>query len=81
LPRIGVFQLETKAMVHPQYRSRSDRKERIDISYDYAVCAWARHFNVSERHVKEAVAAVGDEVERVREHLQRRRGDERPGAR
>ena len=68
-------------MVPSQNRRPSGRKERIDISYDYAVCAWARHFNVSERHVKEAVAAVGDEVERVREHLQRRRGEERPGAR
>ena len=45
------------------------RTERIDVSYDYAVCAWARHFNVSEKRVKEAVAAVGDQAERVREHL------------
>lgn len=61
-------------------RQRPQRKERIDISYDYAVCAWARHFNVSERRVKEAVAAVGDEAERVREHLGRGRASERPGA-
>lgn len=58
----------------------SERKERIDISHDYAVCAWARHFNVSERRVKEAVAAVGDEAERVREHLGRARSPERPAA-
>ena len=57
-------------MVHSQNRnSRSGRKERIDITYDYAVCAWARHFNVPEKRVKEAVAAVGDDAERVREHL------------
>ena len=55
----------------PQNDTRSARKERIDISYDYAVCAWARHFNVSEKRVKEAVAAVGDEADRVRQHLQR----------
>lgn len=60
--------------------ARSGRKERIDISYDYAVCAWARHFNVSEKRVKEAVAAVGDEADKVREHLQRSRSSERPGA-
>lgn len=67
-------------MVAMQNRQRSDRKERIDISYDYAVCAWARHFNVSEKKVKEAVAAVGDEAERVREHLHRSRAasSERP---
>jgi hypothetical protein len=52
------------------------KSERIDVSHDYAVCAWARHFNVSEKRVKEAVAAVGNEAERVREHL--RRGAERP---
>ena len=43
--------------------------ERIDIEYDYAVCAWARHFNVSQTRVKEAVAAVGDSADKVREHL------------
>ena len=43
--------------------------ERIDLDYDYAVCAWARHFNVSEKRVKEAVAAVGDSADLVREHL------------
>ena len=66
-------------MVLPQNRTRSARKERIDVSYDYAVCAWARHFNVSEKRVKEAVAAVGDDADRVREHLERATS-ERPSA-
>ena len=52
-----------------QLHQRPARDERIDVSYDYAVCAWARHFNVPERRLKEAVAAVGDRAERVREHL------------
>ena len=65
-----VFEVRKKqTMVLPQNRTRSARKERIDVSYDYAVCAWARHFNVSEKRVKEAVAAVGDDAERVRAHL------------
>jgi hypothetical protein len=63
-----------------QDHQRSPRKERIDVSYDYAVCAWARHFNVSEKKVKEAVAAVGDEADKVREHLQASRSSERPSA-
>jgi predicted nucleotidyltransferase len=67
-------------MVPQQNPTRSARKERIDVSYDYAVCAWARHFNVSERRVKEAVAAVGNEAEKVREHLRRTAGSERPSA-
>jgi len=64
--------------IHP--KTPTNRKERIDISYDYAVCAWARHFNVSEKRVKEAVAAVGDDADKVREHLQRTRSSARPGA-
>jgi len=43
--------------------------DRIDIEHDYAVCAWARHFNVSEQRVKEAVAAVGADADKVRDHL------------
>lgn len=55
------------------------KSERIDLEYDYAVCAWARHFNVSEKRVKEAVAAVGDSADKVRQHLQS--GSERPSSR
>jgi predicted nucleotidyltransferase len=65
-------------MIHSQDHGRSARKERIDLSHDYAVCAWARHFNVSEKKVKEAVAAVGDDADRVREHLKTQRSPERP---
>jgi hypothetical protein len=68
-------------MVQSPRRARSASSERIDLSYDYAVCAWARHFNVSEKCVKEAVAAVGDQADRVREHLQRpSSASERPSA-
>lgn len=49
--------------------------ERIDIQHDYAVCAWARHFNTSEKHVKEAVQAVGDRADKVRDHLASRSCD------
>lgn len=57
--------------------------ERIDTTYDYAVCAWARHFNVSEKQVREAVAAVGDRAVKVRDHLGRSRStgqSERPSS-
>lgn len=62
-------------------------EDRIDISHDYAVCAWARLFNVSERKVREAVSAVGDKALRVRDHLgsgaspRREGGSERPSGR
>jgi hypothetical protein len=63
--------------------NKQSPSERIDLEYDYAVCAWARHFNVSEKRVKEAVAAVGDSADRVREHLQShlQSGSERPSSR
>ncbi|RYZ02962.1 MAG: DUF3606 domain-containing protein [Comamonadaceae bacterium] len=63
-----------------QNHQRSPRKERIDVSYDYAVCAWARHFNVSQASVKAAVAEVGPEAARVREHLHRPSSGERPSS-
>jgi predicted nucleotidyltransferase len=59
-------------------KARAGKSERIDVTYDYAVCAWARHFNVSEKRVKEAVAAVGNEAEVVRAHLKRTTPSERP---
>jgi predicted nucleotidyltransferase len=59
-------------------QARAGKSERIDVTYDYAVCAWARHFNVSEKRVKEAVAAVGNEADMVREHLQRATPSDRP---
>jgi hypothetical protein len=56
--------------------------DRIDVIDDYAVCAWARYFNTSEKRVREAVAAVGDRAGRVRDHLVLRspRRDDRPSA-
>lgn len=45
------------------------REDRIDLSYEWEVCVWARHFNTSEQRLKEAVQAVGNRAERVREHL------------
>jgi hypothetical protein len=50
-----------------------EKVDRVDVSWDYAVCAWARHFNASEKQVKEAVAAVGDRADRVRAHIEAKR--------
>jgi hypothetical protein len=52
--------------------------DRINIEYDWEVCTWARYFNTSEKHVKEAVAAVGDSAVKVRDHLQGGAHSERP---
>lgn len=55
-------------------RGKPLSSERIDVNWDYALCAWARHFNASEQRIKEAVKAVGDRADRVREHLAANRG-------
>lgn len=65
--------MQSKTTLNP-----AERKERIDVRDDYAVCAWARHFNVTQMRVKEAVAAAGDDAEHVRAHL--KRTSERPSA-
>jgi hypothetical protein len=67
-------------MTHSKDKARSADGDRIDVSYDYALCAWARHFNTSEKQVKEAVQAVGDRADRVRDHL-RQSSPDRPSAR
>lgn len=56
-------------------------QDRIDLDHDYAVCAWARLFNVSEHKVREAVAAVGDRALHVREHLRPQAGPGREAGR
>lgn len=63
--------------------TNGEKVERIDVTYDWELCVWARHFNTSEKNVKEAVAAVGDRADRVREHLAHRRqqASERPSSR
>lgn len=59
-------------------------RARIDVDYEYAVCAWAKHLNVSEKQVKDAVAAVGNHADKVMEHLnagapsRRAAGQDRP---
>lgn len=45
--------------------------ERVVVERDYDLSAWARHFNVSESRIKQAVAAVGNRAESVRDHLER----------
>lgn len=63
-------------------KASAHRVDRIDVKQEYDLCVWARHFNTSEKRVKEAVAAVGDRADKVREHLgTRSRSSERPSSR
>lgn len=56
-------------MLFAQNRPEATSRDRIDVKQEYELCVWARYFNVSEKRVKEAVAAVGDRADRVGQHL------------
>ena len=44
-------------------------RDRISLSEDYEVRDWAESFGVSEDRLREAVQAVGNSAEKVREYL------------
>jgi hypothetical protein len=47
-----------------------DRK-RINLSEDYEVRDWCKSLGVNEEQLRMAVAAVGDDADKVREHLKK----------
>ena len=49
-------------------RSGQDR-ERINVNQDYELRYWTKELGVSAERLKQAVDAVGDRVEKVREYL------------
>lgn len=50
-------------------------RERINVNQDYELRDWAKSLNTTPERLKEAVQAVGDRAEKVREYLSR----EKPG--
>jgi hypothetical protein len=50
-------------------KSGGQDRERIDVNQDYELHDWAKSLGVTPQRVKEAVQAVGDRVEKVREYL------------
>ena len=47
-------------------------RERINVNQDYELRGWAKTLNTTPERVKEAVQAVGDSADRVREFLGQR---------
>jgi len=45
-------------------------RTRINVHQDYELRDWARSLNTTPERLKEAVQAVGDRAEKVREYLQ-----------
>jgi len=49
----------------------SPDRDRISLSEDYEVRDWSKNLGVSEERLREAIAAVGNSADKVREYLKR----------
>lgn len=47
-------------------------RERISLKEDYEVRDWSKALNTTPERLKEAVSAVGDRADKVREYLKRK---------
>jgi predicted DNA-binding protein YlxM (UPF0122 family) len=48
-------------------------RRRINVNEDYELRDWAKKFNVTPDALRAAVKAVGDQAEKVEEHLKGKR--------
>ena len=55
-------------------KSQGQDRERINVHQDWELRDWARSLNTTPERVKEAVQAVGDRADKVREYLGHRVG-------
>jgi hypothetical protein len=56
-------------MSDDKQKSGGQDRERINVNQDYELRDWAKSLGTTPERVKEAVQAVGDRVEKVREYL------------
>ena len=50
-------------------KSQGQDRERINVHQEYELRDWAKSMNTTPDRVKEAVQAVGDRADKVREYL------------
>jgi hypothetical protein len=50
-------------------QSHGQDRERINVHQDYELRDWAKSLQTTPERIKEAVQAVGDRAEKVREYL------------
>lgn len=55
-------------------KSHGQDRQRINVNQDYELRDWAKSLNTTPERVKEAVQAVGDRADKVREYLGQREG-------
>jgi hypothetical protein len=51
--------------------SNGQDRQRINVHQDYELRDWSKSLNTTPERLKEAVQAVGDRAEKVREYLAR----------
>lgn len=56
-------------------KSQGQDRERINVNQEYELRDWARSMNTTPGRLKEAVQAVGDRADKVREFLGQRPGN------
>lgn len=61
-------------MADDKGKSGGQDRERINVNQDYELRDWAKSMNTTPERIKEAVQAVGDRVEKVRDYLGRQDG-------
>jgi hypothetical protein len=66
--------LRRKTMPDDKTRSTGQDRKRINVHEDYELRDWAKSLKTTPQRVKEAVAAVGDRAEKVREWLREKGG-------
>jgi len=57
-------------MADDKTKTGGQDRARINVNEDYELRDWARSLNTTPERIKEAVQAVGDRAEKVREYLE-----------
>lgn len=50
--------------------SGSQDRDRINVNQDYELRSWAKSMNTTPERLKEAVRAVGDRADKVRDYIE-----------
>ena len=59
-------------MADDKTKTGGQDRERINVNEDYELRDWSKSLNVTPEKLKEAVQAVGDRAENVREYLKKK---------
>ena len=69
------FPIQETPMSDDKSNSGSQDRQRINVHQDYELRDWAKSLNTTPERLKEAVQAVGDRADSVREYLK----NDKPG--